>query len=169
MAGNAPSISRRRVLGAAAVLPAFALSPPVRAEPVEALPSSARRLWTARLTRYRRLAAEAQAIAETGWLRTANAHYESEAEALAADHPPDADTRQSAAWDRLAEAEDRYWESCTAPLQNAAVALALTPAADLTAVREKIAVIRALRLQELEQDCLEVLEEDVARLAALLR
>ena len=51
-------------------------------------------------------------------------------------------------------------------MQQAAVALVLTPAPVLEAVREKIAVTRAHQLHEMEsmpRDCFEVLEEDVWR------
>lgn len=51
------------------------------------------------------------------------------------------------------------------------MALVLTPAPDLEAVREKIGVIRAHQLHELESmthDCFEVLEEDVTQAAQAL-
>src|SRR5207237_4724982 len=44
---------------------------------------------------------------------------------------------------RVSRAEDLYWRRCTAPMQEAAAALAFTPAPDLAAVRAKIAVLRA--------------------------
>ena len=63
-----PGTTRRRVLRAAAALPALAFPCPVRAEPVEApavpLIEPSR---DERLARYRLLAARAQAAAETGW------------------------------------------------------------------------------------------------------
>lgn len=64
-------------------------------------------------------------------------------------------------------AEDAYWRRCTDPMQKAAVALALTPAPDIPAVRAKIAVMRAHELEELEcmeRHPLEVVEEDLGRL-----
>ncbi len=74
----------------------------------------------------------------------------------------------AAIWRRLDAAEDAYWKRCTAPMQKAAAALALTPAPDLEALRAKIAVMREQALEELDRmpRCpLEVLEEDVARLS----
>lgn len=52
-------------------------------------------------------------------------------------------------------------------MQQAAAALALTPAPDLEALRTKIALIRTHELQELDcttRNCFEVLEADVGRL-----
>lgn len=76
-----------------------------------------------------------------------------------------------AIWQRLDEAEDAYWERCTVPMQKAAVALALTPAPDLDALRAKIAVMREQELETLDRmprHPLEVLEEDVERLSRAL-
>jgi hypothetical protein len=52
-------------------------------------------------------------------------------------------------------------------MEDAAVAVALTPAPGIEAVREKIGIMRAAGLQELgrmKRDCLEVLMEDLVRL-----
>ena len=53
-------------------------------------------------------------------------------------------------------------------MQEAAAALALTPAPDLAALGAKIAAMREQKLPELgrmKRDCFELLEEDVGRLA----
>lgn len=96
MADRALSTSRRALLGAAASLPVLAISTPVRPEPVETkstagqrlLFPSSRTLWNQRLARYRRLAARAEAAAETGWFRAANDRYAREAADPAADKQP---------------------------------------------------------------------------------
>lgn len=155
-----PGTTRRRVLGAAAALPAFALPCPVRAEPVQApsVPAD-RALWNERLARYLQLAARAQAAAETGWFRAANDRFYRES----AD--PDAD--REAAFTRLDRAEHLYWRRCTAPLYQAAVAVVLTSVPDLEALCTKLRIMRAHHLHEpdsTERDCLEVLEADLERL-----
>ena len=170
MAGPVPSISRRRVLGAAAALPVLAMGGQLRETVPECAATCARRLWDRRLARYRRLAAAAAEAAETGWFREANERYEREAAETAAPFGGESDQARRlrrAAFERVSAAEDAYWERCTEPMQRAAVALALTPAPDLAAVREKIGVMRAVRLHELggmPRAYLEVLEEDLGRL-----
>lgn len=158
MADRASSISRRRVLGAAAALPvATLLSPSALADP------GPQRLWDRRLARYRRCAAAAREAAEKGWFFAANRRFEREKAAARRD-----DAARAAAWARLDAAEDAYWRRCTEPMQKAAVALALTPAPDLAALGEKIAVMRAEQLHELERmerGCFDVLAADVRRLA----
>ena len=169
MAGREPSISRRRVLGAAAALPLMSSGGAIAsaAPSPSPSPSRSRRLWDRRLARYRRLAAETARAAEVGWFREANDRFDREKEA--AEGAPDAEALRAAAWRRMDAAEDSYWHRCTAPMQEAAAALARTAAPDLEALRDKIGVIRAVRLHELEcgGDCFEVLEADVGRLIAL--
>lgn len=161
MAERALSTSRRALLGAAASLPVLALPTAVRPERSRGAPLAADpALWTERLTRYRRLAARAEAAAETGWFRAANDRYN---RAFA---DPSADRKTAFA--RVSRAEDLYWRRCTDPMQQAAATLALTPAPDLEALRTKIAVIRTHELHELDcmtRNCFEVLEEDVGRLS----
>jgi hypothetical protein len=166
MATHEPSISRRRLLGAAAALPALALPASALPTPAEGATTPAHRLWTARLTRYRRLAAEAQAVAETGWFRHANDQYSNELAQIGDTQTPEADAQRTGAWERLAQAEDAYWDRCTESLEEAAVALVLTAAPGLEAVREKIAVIQTFRLWEveMERDCLDVLVHDITAL-----
>lgn len=170
MAGRVPSISRRRVLGAAAAVPVLLAGGPSPAAVLETpppdAPSPALRLWRRRLARYRRLAAAAEEAAERGWFREANARHDREREACRG--MLDAEALRAAAWERLAAAEDAYWERCTDPMQKAAVALATTPAPGLDAVREKIAVMRKVRLHELdsmERDCFDLLLRDLERLS----
>ena len=157
MAGSEPSISRRRVLGAAAAIPFLPLTP-VRAEPFEALPVADRETWDRRLARYRSLAARAKKAEETGWFRAANERFYSEM--------ADPGTDRKAAFARMTRAENLYWHRCTAPMQEAAGVLILTQPPDLEAIRTKLAIIRALQLYEpgsMARDCLDVLEEDVGR------
>jgi hypothetical protein len=156
-----PGTTRRRVLGAAAALPSLALSFPVRAKPVEAPPLPADRiLWNERLARYRRLAARAQVAAETGWFRAANDRFYRESLERAED--------RETAFDRLDRAENLFWRRCIAPLHQAAVALMLTLAPDLDALRTKLAIIRAHQLYEpddMERDTLVVIDEDLRKLS----
>jgi hypothetical protein len=179
MAGREPSTTRRRLLGAAAALPVLSLAPPEpgRAEPVEALPSLPDCCeWNRHLARYRRLAAEAEEAATTGWFAAANVRYERECEEIDARHelsrPESAAARRlkREAFERVAAAEEAFWARCTDPMQRAAVALALTPAPNLPALAEKIAVMRTHQLHELDsmtRGCFEVLEEDLYRAIAL--
>ena len=187
MAEMPHSTTRRALLGAAAALPfAAALAPPVIAGSAATRQSGGTdaaldcfaplaMTWKARLGCYRRIAAEAEEAATTGWFAAANARYERAQAAIAArfgsweaaaDHAQGAALRR-AAFKRVSKAEDDYWKRCTAPMQRAAVALALTPPPDLEALRAKIAVMREAELHGLprmKRDCLEVLEEDVGRL-----
>jgi hypothetical protein len=168
MADRALSTSRRTLLGAAAAIPIAAL--PVIASAVKQSsldPSAAldcraslAMTWNTRLARYLRLEARAKAAAETGWFRAANDRYY-----LACATPG---ANRKAEFARVSRAEDLYWRRCTAPMQEAAVALVLTPPPDLEALREKLAAIRAHQLHEegsMSRDCIEVLEEDIGRLA----
>ena len=160
MADRALSTSRRALLGAAASLPLLPLSPSVRPERSRGAPLAAdHALWKTNLARYRRLAARAEAAAETGWFRAANDRYYRESADPSAD--------RKAAFARVSRAEDLYWRRCTDPMQQAAATLALTPAPDLEALRTKLALIRTHELQELDcmtRNCFEVLQEDVGRL-----
>ena len=171
MAGDKPSISRRRVLGAAALLPMAALAAPTYAHSTAADPA----LWERRLALYGRLVARATKAAESGWFRAANDRYARECGEIetrfggkdAAAQSEQAQVLRKTAFRRVDRAEDAYWRRCTAPMQEAAVALVLTPAPDLASLRAKIAVIRAHDLEELEvmpRPMLELLDEDVVRL-----
>lgn len=160
MAGSEPSISRRRVLGAAAAIPLLSLTP-VQAEPVEALPLADREAWDRNLTRYRDFAARAKKAEETGWFRAANERFYREM--------ADPATDRKAAFARMTRAENLYWHRCTAPMQQAAVALVLTPPPDLKALRDKLIAVRTHQLYEersMSRNCLQVLEEDVGRLTS---
>lgn len=149
MAGRVSSISRRRVLGAAAALPILA-SLPAAAATLAAPPD--RRLWNRRLT------ARAEEVATTGWFAAANARHASEVEALKARFGSWDEARTSpegaalcdAMWRRMDQAEDAYWNRCTEPMQKAAVALARTPAPDLGAFRTKLAIVRERALEDLD-------------------
>ena len=174
MAGREPSTTRRRVLGAAAALPVAAfLHAPALPSPAE--PPPGRALWKRRLDAYLRIAREAEEAAESGWFAAANARYWADrAEVVArfgsweaAAASPEGRQHRRTAFARVSEAEDAFWDRCTEPMQEAAVALALTPAPNVAAVRDKARVMRVLQLQELdrmEPDCFEVLEEDLGRL-----
>jgi hypothetical protein len=136
---------------------------PVRAEPVEA-PTSApdRELWDRSLARYQSLAARAKKAEETGWFQAANERFYRES--------ADPGTDRKAAFARMSRAENLYWHRCTAPMQEAAVALILTAPPDLEALQAKLSVMRAQQLHEsgsMTRDCLELLEEDVGRLRSL--
>jgi hypothetical protein len=169
MAGDKPSISRRRVLGAAALLPVAALAAPSAAH----VPIADAVLWKRRLASYRRIAARAAEAAESGWFRAASDRFVRECADIAARfggeaaQSEDARRLHKAAFRRMDRAEDAYWRRCTAPMQEAAVALVLTPAPDLPAVRAKIAAVRAHALEELEvmpRHPLDVMDEDLARM-----
>jgi hypothetical protein len=189
MAGREPSTTRRRVLGGAAALPVAAFLPaaalpapalPAPALPAPAEPSPDRAAWERRLGEYLRIAREAEEAAESGWFAAANARYRAEYEAVAARFgsweaaaaSPEGRRLRRAAFARVCEAEELYWDRCTEPMQKAAVALALTPAPDVAAVRDKARAMRLLQLHELDcmtRDCFEVIEEDLGWLAAVAR
>lgn len=144
-----PGTTRRRVLRAAATIPFLPLTS-VRAEPVEApaCPSD-REVWDRNLARYQGLAARAKKTEETGWFRAANERFYREIADPGTDH--------KAAFTRMAGAENLFWHRCTAPMQEAAVALVLTPPPDLEALRTKLTIIRSHRLDEpkaMERHCL---------------
>jgi hypothetical protein len=150
-----PGTTRRRVLRAAASIPFLPLTP-VRAEPVEALPHGDREEWDRNLARYRNLAARAKKAEETGWFQAANERFY---RGIA-----DPNTDRKAASAQMTRAENLFWHRCTAPMQDAAVALVLTPPPDLEALRVKLTVIRAHQLHEsksMDSDCLDVLVEDI--------
>jgi len=165
MADRALSTSRRALLGAAASLPIAALpviESAAKQSRTASPPGEFCAKWNDRLARYRRLAARAKVAAETGWFRAANDRYYRET--------ADAGADRQAAFARIDRAENLFWHRCTAPMQAAAIALVLSPAPHLEALRQKIAVIRAHELHELDsmtRDCFEVLEEDVGRLRAV--
>jgi hypothetical protein len=105
------------------------------------------------------LAARAKKAEETGWFRDANERFYRES--------TNPGTDRKAAFARMTRAENLFWHRCTSPMQEAAVALILTPPPDLEALREKLTVIGAHQLYEprsMDRDCLEVLKPDVGRL-----
>ncbi|HEX8512979.1 MAG TPA: hypothetical protein VF688_07710 [Allosphingosinicella sp.] len=157
-----PGTTRRRVLRAAASIPFLPLAA-IRAEPVEASAfAPERELWDRNLARYHRLAAQAKKAKETGWFRAANERFYRESANPGAD--------RKAAFARMTRAENLFWHRCSAPMQEAAVALVLTPAPNLEALRAKLTVIHTHQLYEprsMERDCLEVLKRDVGRLISL--
>lgn len=170
MAGREPSISRRRILGAAASVPFAAFAAPLPHATGAAADAA---LWRRRLAAYRRLAARAKAAAEVGWFRKANDLYARRCAEIAArfgsrkGRSADEQRLRAAAFARIDRAEELYWGRCTDPMQKAAIALACTPAPDLPALRAKIAVMRAHALEELDsmpRHPLELVDEDVARL-----
>lgn len=172
MAGDEPSISRRRILGAAASVPLAALAGRL-AETPEPVADPA--LWRRRLAAYRRAAARAKAAAETGWFRAANDLYARECAGIdarfggreAAGASAEGRRLRAAAFARVDAAEEAYWERCTAPMQRAAIALAVAAAPDLAGVRAKIAVIRAHALEEIDatpRHPLDLVDDDLARL-----
>src|SRR5262245_43785586 len=76
MAVPKPSTTRRRVLGAAVALPVLAVVPGdiASARTLSSRPGAGA-LWNRRLALYRRLAAEAEQAATTGWFRAPNDRY----------------------------------------------------------------------------------------------
>ena len=178
MAGREPSITRRRVLGAAAAVPIAALVPTRQSLESAPIPSPARSRWDRRLARYRWLAARAERVATSGWFRDANdRHYRDVAAAETrfgsrkeAASSPEGTKLWDAIWGRLVDAEDLYWEQCSAPMIKAAIALVLTPTPDADALIAKLRVMRERELDTFEgikRHPLEVLEEDVGRLSRL--
>jgi hypothetical protein len=175
MAGREPSISRRRILGAAAALPFAGLAAELPASNPAAGPDDYA-LWATRLAAYCRLFARAKAAAETGWFRAANDLYYRQCAEIAdrfggeavAWRSAEARALRKAGFRRVSRAEDLYWRRCTNPTQEAAAALAFTPAPDFAAVRTKIAILRAHALDEpdvLPRNALELVDEDLRRLA----
>jgi hypothetical protein len=171
MAGREPSITRRRVLGAAAAVPIAACIPAPAL--LAAVPD--RRLWDRRLACYRRLSARAERAATSGWFREANDRYYRDFAAAEARfgrrkearHSPEGTKLWDAIWGRMVDAENLYWEQCSAPMIEAAVALILTPVPDADALIAKLRVMRERELEtfeDMQRHPLEVLEEDVGRL-----
>jgi hypothetical protein len=163
-----PGTTRRGVLGAAASIPFLPLAP-VRADPAETKsteglppsPAPSRETWDRNLARYQSLAARAKKAEETGWFRAANERFYREMAEPTAD--------RQAAFARMTRAENLFWHRCTAPMQEAAVTLVLTPPLGLEGLRNKLAIVRTHQLYEpkvMERECFEVLEEDVWRLLA---
>jgi hypothetical protein len=170
MAEEPLTTTRRTLLGAAATLPVLAFSPPVRAEPVEALS-----LFASRLACYRRLAVRTREGAETGFFRAANDRYSRERATLearygsweAAAATPEGRALRRAIFAPVSAAEEAFYDRCTKPMQQAATRLALTPAPDFTSLLAKIGVMQELELDALEilgRSVLEVLAEDMERL-----
>jgi hypothetical protein len=172
MAGRVPSITRRRVLGAAAAVPIAACIPTPAL--LAAVPD--RRLWDRRLACYRRLVARAERAATSSWFRDANdQYYRDVADAEArfgsrkdAERSPEGAKLWDTIWGRMVDAENLYWEQCSAPMIEAAIALIITPVPDAAALTAKLRVMRERELEtfeDLQRHPLEVLEEDVGRLA----
>ncbi|HEX8192743.1 MAG TPA: hypothetical protein VF552_07555 [Allosphingosinicella sp.] len=176
MAAEPFSTTRRALLGAAASLPIATLPAPAIASGAEQ-PTPARTLWNRRLAAYRRLAARTKEAAETGFYRQANDRYEREQSALAARFGSWEAARASeqgrplcrAAFAQVDAAEEAYYDRCTAPMQRAAVRLALTPAPDLEALLTKIHIMDEHQLDEvghMKPPVLRVLTADLQRLYA---
>jgi len=157
MAARQPSISRRRLLGAAAAIPFLPFDPVIASAAKQSSPD--RDLWDRNLARYQSLAARATKAEETSWFRAANERFYREM--------ADPGTDRKAAFARMTRAENLFWHRCTASMQEAAVALVLTPPPDLDALRDKLSIIRDHQFYEprsMDRDCLEVLRDDVGKL-----
>lgn len=179
MAAEKHSSTRRRVLGAAAVLPVLALTglpAPVIAS-VATQSNIEHERWHRRLARYRRLHACWKAEAETGAFRQANDAYARARAALIARFGSWEKARRSrtgkplcqAAFRRIDTAETVYYDRCTAPMHRAAIRLAVTPAPDLRALLAKLEVIREHGLEEFDdmpQPALGLVRRDLQRLTA---
>jgi hypothetical protein len=131
--------------------------------------------WHRRLARYTRLAEEAKQVAEAGWFRKANQRYERNRAMIralfgrweGAIETSKGHALGKAAFARMNEAEELYYDRHTAPTIGAATLLAETAAPDLPALLAKIRVMQAHELQEdgaLPKPALELLAEDVRRL-----
>ncbi|HEY0012191.1 MAG TPA: hypothetical protein VGB79_04990 [Allosphingosinicella sp.] len=171
------STTRRALLGAAASLPIVALPAPTVESRAEQ-PTPDRTLWNRRLAAYRRLAARTREAAETGFYRQANDRYEHEQAALAhrfgsweAAHASEQGRPLcDAAFAHVDAAEEAFYDRCTAPMQRAAVRLALTPVPSLEALLAKIRIMAEHELDELgcmTRPVLAVLAHDVRRLTEL--
>jgi hypothetical protein len=177
--------TRRTLLGAAVSWPIAALPTPVIArtpargprqpETTEGQSSPARALWNRRLAEYRRLLAAKEAEEAAGAFRAASDLYDRDYAAIEArfgSWGAARDTEQGralchAAFAPMNAAEEAFYDDFTAPLQRAAVCLALTPAPDLEAVLERIRVMDEQELNELgsmTRPVLEVLADDVVQL-----
>ena len=171
MAGREPSITRRCVLGAAAAVPMAACIP----APALLAAAPGQRLWDRRLACYRRRAARAERAAASGWFREANDRHHRDVAATEARFgsrkeakcSPEGTKLWDAIWGRMVDAEDLYWQQCSAPMINAAIALVLTPPPDADALIAKLRVMREREFETFEdmpRHPLEVLEQDVERL-----
>jgi hypothetical protein len=68
-----------------------------------------------------------------------------------------------------AAAQDAWWRDLSEPSQEAARVLVLTPAPDVDAIAIKVRIIREFELdldKNMPRDCMEILHEDSARVAA---
>ncbi|HEX8364559.1 MAG TPA: hypothetical protein VF603_04655 [Allosphingosinicella sp.] len=185
MAAEPFTTTRRTLLGAAAALPAIGLceggSRPVIASAalkpvlseVEGQSSRAQAVWNRRLAAYRRLAARTKEAAETGFYRQALDRYDREVAAIkrrfGGRTDPEARRLIRVAFERVDAVEEAYYDRCTAPMQRAAVRLALTPAPDLEALLAKIRVMHEQELAELgsmPRPVLEMLADDVVQLSS---
>ena len=191
MAAEPFTTTRRTLLGAAAALPIAALNgdsyffpapttetDPALAEKSNCPPSclhAAHETWNRRLAEYRRLAAAKEAEETTGAFRAASDLYDVERAAIVARFGSWHAARETeqgralcrAAFTPMSAAEEAFYDDFTAPLQRAAVRLALTPPPDLPALLAKIRVMQDQELDELEgmtRPVLEVLADDVRRL-----
>ncbi|HEX2763478.1 MAG TPA: hypothetical protein VHM92_06485 [Allosphingosinicella sp.] len=186
MAEKPLTTTRRTLLGAAASLPIAALahSAVIASEAKQSSSDSGAALdcraslattWTRRLARYRRLADRMKAETETGFLWKANRRYDRDRAVIkarfgsweAALGTPEGRELGRAAFDRVARAEEAYYDRCTAPAMRAAVLVCQTPVPDLPALLSKIEVMQAHELQEegsMPTPALELLVEDVERL-----
>lgn len=177
MAAEPFTTTRRTLLGAAVSIPIAALPAPVTGTvPGRGLspsPAPPRTLWNRRLATYRRLAARTKEAGETGFYRQALDRYDREVAAIEQSFggrtAPEARRLIRAAFERVDVVEQAYYDRCTAPMQRAAVRLALTPAPDVPGLLAKIRVAQEHELDELEgmpRPVLDVLAEDVRRMTA---
>jgi hypothetical protein len=188
MAAEPFTTTRRTLLGAAVALPALRLSaiPPRdggcptriiapaddnRGQLLVTVPNSTQ-TWNRRLAAYRRRHASWKHEAEAGAFHAANDEYNRHYNALSARFGSWHEALRSpigaplcrAAFAPMNAAEEAFHHDFTAPLQRAAVRLALTPAPDLPALLAKIRVMHEHELDELEgmaRPALEVLAENV--------
>jgi hypothetical protein len=177
MAAEPFTTTRRTLLGAAASLPLAALPAAAqykRGQLLVTVPTCSQ-TWNRRLAEYRRRHASWKHEAEAGAFHAANEEYNRHFADLSARFGSWHEALRSpigaplcrAAFAPAAAAEKAFYDDFTAPLQRAAVRLALTPAPDLEALLAKIRVMHEQELDELgrmTRSVLEVLADDVERL-----
>jgi len=189
MAAEPFTTTRRTLLGVAVSLPAVALceggplpapviasaEKPVLSE-VEGQSTPAHEAWNRRLAEYRRLLARTNEAAEAGFYRRALDRYDREVAAIelrfGGRANPEARRLIRAAFERVDAVENAYYDRCTAPMQRAAVRLALTPPPDLKALLAKIWVMQEQELDELDlmtRPVLALLADDVFSFASQIR
>ena len=162
------------ILDRRAALSALASSPLALGGSLATAADVDRTEWDRRLFDYQRLDASQNADADFGQYRKSEDEFtmsKARIERAYGKHfnrHPEAVAEWEKVWARLTEAEERRYQAFLLPMWEAAIALAMTPAPDLTAALYKIEVIKHEDLdndRNMPRDPMEIVAEDMTRLA----